>query len=68
MEVKLVENNEKLLAKEINFESLNFDKLNFKHSKQILEGIDLQKHFKTIFNEINKDSFSKSTFLQILIS
>ena len=63
MEVKLVENNEKLLAKEINFESLNFDKLNFKHSKQILEGIDLQKHFKTIFNEINKDSFSKTDVL-----
>ena len=61
--INLIKHNDKLIAKQLNFASMDFYKLNFRHSRKVLEAYDFQKQFKTLFNEVNSDSIAKSDIL-----
>ena len=45
--LKLVDDSEKIIAKPINFGSLDISKLNFKHSKKLVDGIDFAREFSS---------------------
>ena len=60
---KLLNHNGKILAKQLNFASMDFYKLNFRHSSKVLESYDFQKQFKTMFNEIKSDTIAKMDIL-----
>jgi hypothetical protein len=61
--IKIENHNRKNSAKQFNFASMDFYKLNFRHSSKVLESYDFQRHFKNIFNEIKTDSIAKTEIL-----
>jgi hypothetical protein len=65
-DIQIINNNEKSIAKAINFEGIDISKLNFKHSKTIKDGFDLAKEFKSFFNHFDRDTSAKSDWFHIL--
>jgi hypothetical protein len=59
-DIQIIDNNEKSIAKAINFESIDISKLNFKHSKTIKDGLDLAKEFKSFVNHFDRETSAKS--------
>ena len=61
--LKLVDDSEKIIAKPINFGSLDISKLNFKHSKKLVDGVDFTREFSS-YSKLSSSSFAKITYLQ----
>ena len=55
----LIHNTEKMHAKAINFGAIDISKLNFKHSKQILEAKEFANEFKTLFNQLDRETIRR---------
>jgi hypothetical protein len=55
----LIHNTEKPQAKAINFGAIDISKLNFKHSKQILQAKDFANEFKTLFNQLDRETIAR---------
>jgi hypothetical protein len=55
----LIHNTEKLQAKAINFGAIDISKFNFKHSKQILQAKDFANEFKTLFNQLDRETIAR---------
>ena len=62
-EVSIEDYFEKLNPKIINFGATDNSKLNFKHKKEILDGIDFTREFKSFFNHLEKQSYAKTDVL-----
>ena len=63
----LIHNTEKMHAKAINFGAIDISKLNFKHSKQILEAKDFANEFKTLFNQLDKETIARKDIAEEII-
>jgi hypothetical protein len=63
----LIHNTEKMQAKAINFGAIDISKLNFKHNKQILEAKDFANEFKTLFNQLDKETIARKDIAEEII-
>jgi hypothetical protein len=51
--------NERINTKPLNLYNVDNSKINFKHSKEILNGFDFEREFKSIYNQVDKQSIAK---------
>jgi hypothetical protein len=49
----------RIQAKAFNFGAIDISKINFKHSKQILQAKDFANEFKTLFNQLDRETIAR---------
>jgi hypothetical protein len=59
LKVRMISKKYLSFKNQINFGAIDISKLNFKHSKQILQAKDFANEFKTLFNQLDRETIAR---------